>query len=228
MFVHERSLRGVRRVRARTPRDASIAHDSSFLSRRERRAARVQINRLIWRRSRPRPRRKFSSPSDEHRSWRCYAAARDRGRFKGAPFPLDASGVVRPGRGVRPGRVDGSRGARRYRYRFFCALVTETETPCPAAIDAALAEANALGTSPSWTAIASGARFGIGDTARFTVTYSVGASSVERVQRPVSRGWRHGPHRHPRHPPTPRGGVHRHASTRRFCWSARPARRTAS
>ena len=71
---------------------------------------------------------------------------------------------------TRPGRTTRTRqGTTRTRRRIprrardididFCALVTETETPCPAAIDAALAEANALETSPSWTAIASGARF---------------------------------------------------------------------
>ena len=96
---------------------------------------------------------------------------------KGTPFPLDASGSYDPdaSRYDPDASTDPATPSRaRYRYRFFCALVTETETPCPAAIDAALAEANALGNVSVVDGDRLGRAFRIGDTYRFTVTYSVG------------------------------------------------------
>ena len=89
---------------------------------------------------------------------------------KGAP--LDASGSYDLDAYDPDASTDPATRAR-YRYRFFCALVTETETP-PAAIDAALAEANALGNVSVVDGDRLGRAFRIGDTYRFTVTYSVG------------------------------------------------------
>ena len=172
VFVHERALRGVRRVRARTPRDASIAHDSSFLSRRRRRAAPAQTHRGIRRR-----RVLVRDGDSRHRSTN---PARDRLARRLGTEEDPKRDVVSPRRVrfVRPGRVH-RRGERARTIPIFCALVpdgaaAETETPCPAAIDAVLAEANALGNVSVVDGDRLGGAFRVGDTYRFTATYSVG------------------------------------------------------
>ena len=117
MFVHERPLRGVRRVRARTRATRRSLTIPPFCLAESDAAATVQINRLIWRLSAPSATRKFRHrPTNTARG----GVTRRRGTeedSKGGAAPRRVR-VVRPGR-VRPGRVDGSRDAARYRYRFF-------------------------------------------------------------------------------------------------------------
>ena len=89
---------------------------------------------------------------------------------KGASFPLDASGSYDPDASIVAANAPE-------RFRFFCALVPDgsaAETPCPAAIDAVLAEANALGNVSVVDGDRLGGAFRVGDTYRFTATYSVG------------------------------------------------------
>ena len=162
VFVHGRSLRGVRRVRARTPRDASIAHDSSFLSRRERRAARVQINRLIRRRSvLVRDGNSRHRPTNTARG----GVTRRRGteeNSKGDAVSPRRVRVVRPGRvKVRPGRVDGSRDsiARAISISIFARSSRRRRRRAPRRSTPRSRRRTPWETSPSWTAIASGARF---------------------------------------------------------------------